>query len=175
MHLLNTGVQFSIEKYFRAVFDKLKKNRSRIFGGFGCFGGSGYPLGTFIVKNLVICHNSLLVSIPSLPIVHCCNIFGSFLINKKKSTLGFSGVSGVSAVSAAGGFTRTFIVTNIVIYQRPLRISNLTHPTLHGGHCRLPAQALGTETAETPETAENPRSIFFNLSKPTRKYFSIEN
>ena len=39
MHLLNTGVQFSIEKYFRAVFDKLKKNRSRIFGGFGCFGG----------------------------------------------------------------------------------------------------------------------------------------
>ena len=42
-------------------------------------------------------------------------------------------VSGLSAVSAAGRFTRTFIVTNIVIYQRPLRISNLTHPTLHGG------------------------------------------
>ena len=26
MHLSNTWVQFSIEKYFRAVFDKLKKN-----------------------------------------------------------------------------------------------------------------------------------------------------
>ena len=39
MHLSNTGSQFSIEKYFRAVFDKLKKNRARIFAGFGCFGG----------------------------------------------------------------------------------------------------------------------------------------
>ena len=151
------------------------KNRPRIFGGFGCFGGFGYPWGTYTVKNLVICHHSPWVSIPTLPMVHYCNMFGSFLKNNNQSTLGLSGVSGVSVVSAAGGFTRTFIVTNIVIYQRPLRISNLTHPTLHGGHCRLPAQALGTETAETPETAENPRSIFFNLSKPTWKYFSIEN
>ena len=84
-------------------------------------------------------------------------------------------VSGLSAVSAAGRFTRTFIVTNIVIYQRPLRTSNLTLPTLHGGHRWLPAQAFEAETAETPETAENPRSIFFNLSKTARKYFSIEN
>ena len=39
MHFLNTGVQFSIEKYFRAVFDKLKKSisdfrRFRVFRRF---------------------------------------------------------------------------------------------------------------------------------------------
>ena len=62
-----------------------------------------------------------------------------------------------SAVSAAGRFTRTFIVTNIVIYQRPLRTSNLTLPTLNGGHCWLPARAFEAETAKTPETPQNPR------------------
>ena len=36
MHLSNTGVQFSIEKYFWVVFDKLKKSTSD-FQGFRVF------------------------------------------------------------------------------------------------------------------------------------------
>ena len=97
--------------------------------------------------------------------VYCCNIFGSFLINKKKSTLGFSGAS------AAGGFTLTFIVTNIVIYQLSPRISNLNHPTLDCCYCQLPVH---TFRAKNRRDTRNPRKSeidFFKFIKNDPKIF----
>ena len=120
MHLSNTEVQFSIEKYFWAVFDKLKIIDLGFSGVSGVLAVSPTPGVHLLLQNLVIWHHSLWVSSPTLPMVHCCNILSRFLINKK-STIGFSRVS---VVSADEGFNLTFIVTSIVL---PAPASNINY------------------------------------------------